>query len=138
MIKNVIKLFAIACLSLLVASCGSNSNSNSNSNPPQTYLTRDISCYATPSGDIIGVAIKLNRATQSFTMYEKYNNSSWHVTKQGTYSETIEGDDAVCRLNIECDHLGDVYGVRIHITADEATFISMASQYDTINVPSIE
>lgn len=119
--KRTYTIILIALFALLFTSCG---------NPiKNTYLSRNVSCYSTPSGDAFGCAVKLNRGNKTYTLYENsFRNQKWQETKKGNYSENVNGNIVEINLNIEPERFGDVYKVEIDIEHDCATLISISSR----------
>lgn len=133
--KNILITLPQMIAVLMFVSCGSNVNNKT----PQTYLSREVSYYSTPMGDAFGFAVKLNRDSKAYTLYENsFRNQEWHATKSGQYSETIENNVAICDLRIDPEHFGDVYEVRIYLNTDKAAFISISSEIDATLCSPIE
>lgn len=133
--KNILSILLQVVLSLLFVSCGSNVNNKT----PQTYLSREVSYYSTPMSDAFGFAVKLDRDSKAYTLYENsFRNQEWHATKSGQYSETIENNVAICDLHIDPERFGDVYEIRIYLNTDKAAFISISSEIDAAPCSPIE
>ena len=133
--KRYIKIFTTIALIAFVVSCGNSGGSRKT----ESYLSRDVSYYSTPNGDAFGCAIKLNRANKSYKLYENsFRNQEWRLTKSGNYSEEIKDNVAICDLNIEPEHFGDVYEVKVYLNTDRAAFISISSELDAHPCSPIE
>ena len=132
--KHIPITFLGIVLSLLFVSCGNNVKKTS-----ETYLSRDVSFYSTPTGDAFGLAVKLNRDSKSYTLFENSSrNQQWRATKSGRYSETIEDNVAICDLNIDPERFGDVYEVRVYLNSDKAALISLSGKIEVSPCNSIE